>query len=72
MSEDIQGSAVRLYNKLKRNNDGMVSTVGIGKAQNGRPVLVAFLKEGAPMICPANFEGIGVITSFSPAKAAGR
>jgi hypothetical protein len=68
MSEAIQESAVRLYNKLKRHNDGMVANVGIGKAQNGNPVLVAYLREGAPMICPASFEGFGVITAVSPTK----
>lgn len=74
MSEVIQEVAVRLYNKLKRSNDGQVSSVGIGKAASGKHVLVAVLREGAPMICPANFEGYGVVTSVSRDKqqSAGR
>jgi len=74
MDNAVQEAAVKLYNKLKRCNDGAVSSVGIGKAATGKHVLVAFLTEGAPMICPTNFEGFGVITSISPArqKSAGR
>ena len=74
MSEVIQEVAVRLYNKLKRSNDGQVSSVGIGKAATGKHVLVAVLKDGAPMICPTNFEGYSVITSVAPNRqtAAGR
>ena len=69
MADDMREVAQRLYNRVRRLNDGKVATVGFSKSVQGNPVFVVYLLEDAPMVCPAKFEGYGVLYSVSKGKA---
>ena len=69
MADDVREIAQRLYNRVRRLNDGKVATVGFSKSDQGNPVFVVYFLEDAPRVCPKNFEGYGVLSSVSKGKA---
>jgi hypothetical protein len=58
-----QESALRLYHRAKRLNDGQVATVGVGKSSKGNDVLIVYFLDRAPRLYPANFEGYAVMSA---------
>lgn len=63
MTEKTREVARRLYNKLTREDKNAVVTVGAGKAQTGKEVLIAYCNPDKEVTVPELFEGYVVLKS---------
>lgn len=71
MTDEVREVAKRLFDRLNREDKEAVATVGVGKANTGKEVLIAYCNPEKVVPVPELFEGYVVLKSTARRSGVG-